>query len=131
MKQSFDKDRALARRFQKIEVLEPSEDETLEILKGLRGALRVSTTASTTPTRRSRPRCTLSAKHLKDLHLPDKAIDVLDEAGAAHKLLPAERAPSVEITPTRSSGSSRRWRACRCSRCRATTQPRWPTSSPS
>jgi ATP-dependent Clp protease ATP-binding subunit ClpA len=92
VKQSFDRDRALSRRFQKIEVLEPSEAETLEILRGLRahyerhhgvtygdGALEAAVS--------------LSAKHLRDLHLPDKAIDVLDEAGAARKLLPeAERA---------------------------------------
>jgi ATP-dependent Clp protease ATP-binding subunit ClpA len=96
VKQSFDKDRALARRFQKIDVLEPSEDEALEILKGLRshyeahhgvkysdGALEAAVA--------------LSAKHLKDLHLPDKAIDVLDEVGAAQKLLPeADRAPVIE-----------------------------------
>ena len=90
VKQSFDRDRALSRRFQKIDVLEPSEAEALEILKGLRthyemhhgvrhtdGALEASVS--------------LSARHLQDLHLPDKAIDVLDEAGAAQKLLPAEQ----------------------------------------
>jgi ATP-dependent Clp protease ATP-binding subunit ClpA len=90
VKQSFDKDRALSRRFQKIDVLEPSEAETLEILKGLRlhyeahhgvafgdDALEAAVS--------------LSARHLKDLHLPDKAIDVLDEAGAAQKLLPESR----------------------------------------
>ena len=69
----------------------------------------------------------LSAKHLKDLHLPDKAIDVLDEAGAAQKLLPAERARRDDRAGRRSSRSSRRWRACRCRRCRATTSARWPT----
>jgi ATP-dependent Clp protease ATP-binding subunit ClpA len=95
VKQSFDKDRALSRRFQKIDVLEPSEAETLEILKGLRlhyeahhgvafgdDALEAAVS--------------LSARHLKDLHLPDKAIDVLDEAGAAQKLLPeSKRAPRI------------------------------------
>jgi ATP-dependent Clp protease ATP-binding subunit ClpA len=95
VKQSFDRDRALARRFQKIDVLEPSEAESLEILKGLRlhyeshhgvqyddAALEAAVS--------------LSARHLQDLHLPDKAIDVIDEAGAAHKLLPeGERAARI------------------------------------
>ena len=97
VKQSFDRDRALSRRFQKIDVLEPSESEALDILKGLRvhyemhhgvrytdGALEASVS--------------LSARHLQDLHLPDKAIDVLDEAGAAQKLMPAEQR-SGEIGP--------------------------------
>ncbi len=90
VKQSFDRDRALSRRFQKIDVLEPSADETLEILKGLRPhyALHHGVDYSDEALAAA---VTLSAKHLKDLHLPDKAIDVLDEAGAAQKLLPAER----------------------------------------
>jgi ATP-dependent Clp protease ATP-binding subunit ClpA len=89
VKQSFDKDRALSRRFQKIDVLEPSEDEALEILKGLRPhyeahhGVKYSDAALEAAV-------ALSAKHLKDLHLPDKAIDVLDEVGAAQKLLPPE-----------------------------------------
>ena len=69
----------------------------------------------------------LSAKHLKDLHLPDKAIDVLDEAGAAQKLLPAEQRVGDDRRRRRSSRSSRRWRACRCRRCRATTSVALPT----
>ena len=92
VKQSFDRDRALSRRFQKIEVLEPSEDDTLEILKGLRPhyeahhGVRYADDALSAAV-------SLSARHLRDLHLPDKAIDVIDEAGAAHKLLPvSERA---------------------------------------
>ena len=94
-KQSFDRDRALARRFQKIDVLEPSEDESLEILKGLRlhyeshHGVQYSDEALAAAV-------ALSAKHLKDLHLPDKAIDVLDEAGAAQKLLPeSERTKEI------------------------------------
>ena len=85
VKQSFDKDRALARRFQKIEVLEPSEGETIAILKGLRSAyedhhkVKYSDEAIEAAV-------ALSNRHLKDLHLPDKAIDVIDEAGAAAKL---------------------------------------------
>jgi ATP-dependent Clp protease ATP-binding subunit ClpA len=87
VKQSFDRDRALSRRFQKIDVLEPSEAETLEILKGLRShyeshhGVKYSDEALEAAV-------ALSAKHLKDLHLPDKAIDVVDEAGAAQKLQP-------------------------------------------
>ena len=87
VKQSFDKDRALSRRFQKIEVLEPSEPETIEILKGLRASyehhhqVKYSDEALEAAV-------ALSNRHLKDLHLPDKAIDVIDEAGSAAKLGP-------------------------------------------
>jgi ATP-dependent Clp protease ATP-binding subunit ClpA len=89
VKQSFDKDRALSRRFQKIEVLEPSEQETIAILQGLKShyAEHHGVTYSDEAIRAA---VTLSVRHLKDLHLPDKAIDVLDEAGAAQKLRPAE-----------------------------------------
>jgi ATP-dependent Clp protease ATP-binding subunit ClpA len=95
VKQSFDRDRALSRRFQKIDVLEPSEAETLDILKGLRPHYEKHHGVTYTDAGLESA-VALSAKHLKDLHLPDKAIDVLDEAGAAQKLLPAvERAPSI------------------------------------
>ncbi len=101
VKQSFDRDRALSRRFQKIDILEPSEDEALEILKGLRlhyeshHGVQYDDEALAAAV-------SLSARHLQDLHLPDKAIDVLDEAGAAQKMLPvAQRtgrigAPQIE-----------------------------------
>jgi ATP-dependent Clp protease ATP-binding subunit ClpA len=88
VKQSFDRDRALSRRFQKIDILEPTEEEALEILKGLRlhyeshHGVQYDDEALAAAV-------SLSARHLKDLHLPDKAIDVLDEAGAAQKMLPA------------------------------------------
>ena len=88
VKQSFDRDRALSRRFQKIDVLEPSEAETLDILKGLRPHYEKHHGVTYTDAGLEAA-VSLSAKHLKDLHLPDKAIDVLDEAGAAQKLLPA------------------------------------------
>jgi ATP-dependent Clp protease ATP-binding subunit ClpA len=90
VKQSFDKDRALSRRFQKIEVLEPSEAEALEILKGLRSHYESHHGVKYTD-EGLEAAVALSAKHLKDLHLPDNAIDVLDEAGASQKLLPKER----------------------------------------
>ena len=85
VKQGFDRDRALSRRFQKIEVLEPTEDEAVDILMGLKAhyeryhGVRYTDDAI-------RAAVTLSARYLKDLHLPDKAIDVIDEAGAAMKL---------------------------------------------
>ena len=90
VKQSFDRDRALSRRFQKIDVLEPSESETLDILKGLRSHYESHHGVKYTDAALESA-VALSAKHLKDLHLPDKAIDVLDEAGAAQKLQPPER----------------------------------------
>jgi ATP-dependent Clp protease ATP-binding subunit ClpA len=87
VKQSFDKDRALSRRFQKIEVLEPTEAETIEILKGLKKSYE-SHHGVTYPDDTLEAAVTLSTRHLKDLHQPDKAIDVIDEAGAAKKLMP-------------------------------------------
>ena len=100
VKQSFDKDRALSRRFQKIDVLEPSEAETLEILKGLRLHYEAHH-GVTFGDDALEAAVSLSARHLKDLHLPDKAIDVLDEAGAAQKLLPdtqrAKRITAAEV----------------------------------
>jgi ATP-dependent Clp protease ATP-binding subunit ClpA len=83
----FEKDAALSRRFQKIDVVEPTVEQTVEILKGLKsrfedhhqvkyavGALQAA--------------AELSAKFINDRHLPDKAIDVIDEAGAAQRILP-------------------------------------------
>ncbi|HEY0839126.1 MAG TPA: ATP-dependent Clp protease ATP-binding subunit ClpA [Vulgatibacter sp.] len=86
-KASLDRDKALARRFQKIDVEEPTVDETVRILMGLKAryeehhGVRYTDDAITSAAQ-------LAAKHLSDRHLPDKAIDVLDEAGAAEKLLP-------------------------------------------
>jgi len=95
VKQSFDRDRALSRRFQKIDVLEPSEAETLEILKGLRLHYEAHHGVQFDD-EALEAAVSLSAKHLKDLHLPDKAIDVIDEAGAAQKLLPeSNRTPRI------------------------------------
>jgi ATP-dependent Clp protease ATP-binding subunit ClpA len=86
----FEKDAALSRRFQKIDVVEPSVEQTVEILKGLKsrfedhhqvkyalGALQAA--------------AELSAKYINDRHLPDKAIDVIDEAGAAQRILPKNK----------------------------------------
>jgi ATP-dependent Clp protease ATP-binding subunit ClpA len=85
VKQSFDKDHALSRRFQKIEVLEPSEPEALAIIKGLREAYEQHHGVTYTD-EALEAAVTLSARHLRDLRLPDKAIDVIDEAGAYAKL---------------------------------------------
>src|SRR5262245_5164932 len=85
VKQSFDKDRALSRRFQKIEVLEPTEAETIDILKGLRASYESHHGVKYTD-EALEAAVSLSNRHLKDLHLPDKAIDVIDEAGAMAKL---------------------------------------------
>src|SRR5438874_1520971 len=86
----FEKDAALSRRFQKVDVVEPSVEQTVEILKGLKsrfeehhsvkyaaGALQAA--------------AELSAKYINDRHLPDKAIDVIDEAGAAQRILPVNK----------------------------------------
>ena len=95
VKQSFDRDRALSRRFQKIDVLEPSEQETLDILKGLRPHYE-SHHGVKYSDEGLEAAVGLSAKHLRDLHLPDKAIDVIDEAGASQKLLPeGQRAAAI------------------------------------
>ena len=86
----FEKDAALSRRFQKVDVIEPTVEQTVEILKGLKsrfeehhsvkyaaGALQAA--------------AELSAKFINDRHLPDKAIDVIDEAGAAQRILPVAK----------------------------------------
>ncbi len=87
LKGSFDKDKALSRRFQPIDVLEPSEAESLGILKGLRPAYEKHHGVTFTD-EALEAAVKLSSRHLRDAHLPDKAIDVMDEAGAAQKLLP-------------------------------------------
>ncbi|HMY97557.1 MAG TPA: ATP-dependent Clp protease ATP-binding subunit ClpA [Pseudomonadales bacterium] len=94
----FDKDRALSRRFQKIDVLEPSVDETVQILKGLKSrfeahhGLRYTAGAL-------QAAAELSARYITDRLLPDKAIDVIDEAGAAQRLKPPSRRKKVIGTP--------------------------------
>ena len=77
----FEKDHALARRFQKIDVVEPSVAETIEILKGLRSRFEEHHLVKYTD-EALRAAAELSARHINERHLPDKAIDVVDEAGA-------------------------------------------------
>jgi ATP-dependent Clp protease ATP-binding subunit ClpA len=90
----FEKDHALSRRFQKIDVEEPSIAETVDILKGLKSRFEahhnVKYTASALATAAE-----LAAKYINDRHLPDKAIDVIDEAGAAQRILPKSRQKKV------------------------------------
>ncbi len=83
----FEKDRALARRFQKIDVPEPSSEETLKILKGLRSRFEEHHQVHFTDGALESA-VQLSARHITDRHLPDKAIDVIDEAAARLRLLP-------------------------------------------
>jgi ATP-dependent Clp protease ATP-binding subunit ClpA len=92
----FEKDRALARRFQKIEVHEPSNDESLKILKGL--APRYEEHHGVRYTVPALRACVeLSAKHLADRFLPDKAIDVMDEVGAAVRLRSKDKRKTVGV----------------------------------
>jgi ATP-dependent Clp protease ATP-binding subunit ClpA len=86
----FEKDRALARRFQKIDVLEPSVEETYQILKGLKSRFEEHHEVKYTLAA-LRTAVELSDRYITDRHLPDKAIDVIDEAGAGQRLLPASR----------------------------------------
>ncbi|MCU0240071.1 MAG: ATP-dependent Clp protease ATP-binding subunit ClpA [Pyrinomonadaceae bacterium] len=93
-KAAFDRDRALARRFQKIEINEPTIEETYQILQGLKKFyeqhhnVKYSDEALRTASE-------LAGKYINDRFLPDKAIDVIDEVGAAMKLLPEDKRPEI------------------------------------
>jgi ATP-dependent Clp protease ATP-binding subunit ClpA len=92
----FEKDRALARRFQKIDIEEPSVEETVEILKGLKSRFEEHHAVEYAE-EALRTAAELAAKYINDRHLPDKAIDVIDEAGANIQLQPeAERKKLIE-----------------------------------
>ncbi|MCC8374311.1 MULTISPECIES: ATP-dependent Clp protease ATP-binding subunit ClpA [Photorhabdus] len=86
----FEKDRALARRFQKIDIVEPSPEETVQIIRGLRPKYEAHHDVRYT-TKAIRAAVDLSVKYITDRHLPDKAIDVIDEAGARTRLVPISR----------------------------------------
>ncbi len=93
----FEKDRALSRRFQKIDVTEPSADETYEILKGLKSRFEEHHDVRYTSAA-LRAAADLSAKYINDRFLPDKAIDVIDEAGASRRIKKsANRKKSINI----------------------------------
>jgi ATP-dependent Clp protease ATP-binding subunit ClpA len=86
----FEKDAALSRRFQKVDVVEPSVEQTIEILKGLKSRFEEHHSVKYAVTA-LQAAAELSAKYINDRHLPDKAIDVIDEAGAAQRILPANK----------------------------------------
>lgn len=86
----FDKERALSRRFQKIDIVEPSLDDTTKILIGLKPKYEAHHEVRYT-NKALRAAVELSAKYINERHLPDKAIDVIDEAGARSRLAPASR----------------------------------------
>jgi ATP-dependent Clp protease ATP-binding subunit ClpA len=117
-KNLFEKDRALSRRFQKIDVLEPSVEETVEILNGLKGYYEEHHGVKYSPAALEAA-ATLTARHINYRKLPDKAIDVIDEAGARLRLYPRKRphigVPDVEAVvsgiariPARKLGQSDR-----------------------
>ncbi|EGR2795768.1 ATP-dependent Clp protease ATP-binding subunit ClpA [Vibrio navarrensis] len=86
----FEKERALSRRFQKIDIVEPSLDDTTKILMGLKAKYEAHHDVRYT-NKALRAAVELSAKYINERHLPDKAIDVIDEAGARSRLTPASR----------------------------------------
>ncbi|SUZ96655.1 uncharacterized protein METZ01_LOCUS49509 [marine metagenome] len=86
----FEKDRALSRRFQKVEVMEPSVDETIKILKGLKSRFEDHHNIKYTENS-LKAAAELSSRYINDRYLPDKAIDVVDEAGARQRLLPKSK----------------------------------------
>lgn len=94
----FEKDRALARRFQKVDITEPSVDDTYRILQGLKEHFEQHHQISYTDAA-LRAAAELAAKHINDRYMPDKAIDVVDEAGAFQRLqLEGERAECIDVT---------------------------------
>ena len=86
----FEKDAALSRRFQKVDVVEPTIEQTVEILKGLKSRFEEHHNVKYAVAA-LQAAAELSAKYINDRHLPDKAIDVIDEAGAAQRILPASK----------------------------------------
>jgi ATP-dependent Clp protease ATP-binding subunit ClpA len=93
----FEKDRALSRRFQKIDITEPSVDETVQILRGLKARFEEHHKIRYTQ-QALRSAVELSHRFINDRHLPDKAIDVIDEAGASQQLLaPSKRKKTIGV----------------------------------
>ncbi len=91
----FEKDAALSRRFQKVDVVEPTVQETIEILKGLKSRFEEHHSVKYAAAA-LQAAAELSAKYINDRHLPDKAIDVIDEAGAAQRILtPSKRKKTI------------------------------------
>src|SRR5450830_380001 len=90
----FEKDHALSRRFQKIDVVEPTIEQTVEILKGLKSRFEEHHNVKYAVAA-LQAAAELSAKYINDRHLPDKAIDVIDEAGAAQRILPPSKRKKI------------------------------------
>jgi ATP-dependent Clp protease ATP-binding subunit ClpA len=90
----FEKDAALSRRFQKVDVIEPTVEQTVEILKGLKSRFEEHHNVKYAVAA-LQAAAELSAKYINDRHLPDKAIDVIDEAGAAQRILPASKRKKI------------------------------------
>ena len=90
----FEKDHALSRRFQKVDVSEPSVEETVQILRGLKSRFEAHHGVKYSASALSSA-AELSARYINDRHLPDKAIDVIDEAGAAQRILPKSKQKKV------------------------------------
>src|SRR3546814_233602 len=86
----FEKDRALARRFQKVDVSEPSVEDTIGILRGLKGRFEQHHNIEYSD-EALRAAAELASRYINDRHMPDKAIDVIDEAGAYQRLQPEEQ----------------------------------------
>jgi len=93
-RQAFERDRALARRFQRIDVGEPTVPEAIEILKGLKSRYEEHHSVKYSD-QALEAAVELSARHISDSHLPDKAIDVIDEAGARARLMPEDQRPDM------------------------------------
>ena len=102
----FEKDRALLRRFQKIDVNEPSVEDTIKILTGLRSAFEAHHHVRYTPDA-IKSAVELSARYINDRKLPDKAIDVIDEVGAMQMLVPTAAAGRRSITREGDRGGHR------------------------
>ncbi len=90
----FEKDAALSRRFQKVDVVEPTIEQTVEILKGLKSRFEEHHNVKYAVAA-LQAAAELSAKYINDRHLPDKAIDVIDEAGAAQRILPPSKRKKI------------------------------------
>lgn len=122
-KNIFEKDTALVRRFQKIDVVEPSVDDTTQILQGLKERYEAHHGVRYTQ-KALRAAAELSAKYINERHLPDKAIDVIDEAGASQRLLPVSKRKK-SLMCRKLSTLLPRWRVFLRSQCQPLIKMCW------